>query len=105
MRARRLRKSALLSGRLGILPAAWSFAISRQAASYRLVAWRRKITPSTGIQYSEEDLCALARRSSAVFQRQIYICLIQRRMLLLGVASEPPRIEAWENPGAGFQKD
>ncbi len=67
--ARRFKKSALMSGRLGILPEAWSASICWQATSYRLAAWRRKMMPSTGMQYSEEVSLELARRLSAAAQR------------------------------------
>src|SRR5580692_10087355 len=69
MRARRFRKSPLTRGRLGILPAVWSSVIWTDAASNRLVACRRKMTPSTGMQYSDEVSFELARRLSAASQR------------------------------------
>ena len=63
-----------MSGRFGIFPAAWSASICATAALQRFAAWRRKMMPSTGMQYSLEVSFEFARNWSAASHRLASSC-------------------------------
>ena len=64
-------------------PQVWSALMAASAASKRLLAWRKKITPSTGMQYSLLVSLELARNWSAASHRLASILLSSFRALLL----------------------
>ena len=64
-------------------PQVWSASMAASAASKRLLAWRKKITPSTGMQYSLLVSLELARNWSAASHKLASIWLSSFRALLL----------------------